>query len=75
MHIVEPTVTDLQRENDELIKQIKGLHTDLQVFKARLDEAITELSRWKIEALERRKQMIGAQKETLYRVPIVGVVK
>lgn len=69
-----PTHLDLQNENNELLRELVGLRNDVTVYKARLDEALTELARYKVECLDRRRLMSAAQKETMYRVPIKGVI-
>lgn len=69
------TLLDYQKENNDLLREVVGLRNDVTVYKARLDEALTELSRWKVECLDRRKLMVKAQQETLVRVPVLGVVK
>lgn len=70
-----PTHLDLQNENNELLRELVGLRNDVTVYKARLDEALTELARYKVECFERRKLMIKAQNESLVRVKIEGVIK
>ena len=73
--MTDARIIDLQRDNDELLLQIKTLQNDVATHKARLHEAIDELSRWKIECLDRRQRMIAQQKESLVRVPFMGSVK
>ena len=73
--MTDARIIDLQRDNDELLLQIKTLQNDNAVMKARLHEAIDQLSRWKIECLDRRQRMIKSQNESLVRVPFEGVVK
>jgi predicted RNase H-like nuclease (RuvC/YqgF family) len=68
-------IIDLRKENDDLLRQISGMHNDITTLKAHLNEACEELARWKVECLERRKFMVKEQHSTLLNVPINGVCK
>jgi hypothetical protein len=69
-----PTYLDLQMENNDMLRQILSLQNDVTTYRARLNEALTELARWKIEALDRRQRMVRQQQVEMVRVPVTGVI-
>lgn len=74
---LDETLKELTRlRNDHFAVKVvlKNLQSENNLLRERLSEACTEIAQWKTECLDRRQRMIKAEKESLIRVPITGVI-